>query len=58
MSIKAVFPFIGTLQQYSATKLTQDFIAGLIVSIMVIPQSLAYAMLAGLPPEHGLYASI
>lgn len=35
-----------------------DFIAGIIVTIMLIPQSLAYALLAGLPPEVGLYASI
>lgn len=35
-----------------------DFIAGIIVTIMLIPQSLAYALIAGLPPEVGLYASI
>lgn len=35
-----------------------DFIAGFIVTIMLIPQSLAYALIAGLPPEVGLYASV
>lgn len=35
-----------------------DFVAGIIVTIMLIPQSLAYALIAGLPPEVGLYASI
>ena len=35
-----------------------DLVAGIIVTIMLIPQSLAYALIAGLPPEVGLYASI
>ena len=43
---------------YNSTVLTNDLVAALIVTIMLIPQSLAYAMLAGLPPEIGLYASI
>lgn len=43
---------------YNGTTLTNDLIAAGIVTIMLIPQSLAYAMLAGLPPEVGLYASI
>ncbi|WP_372731258.1 SulP family inorganic anion transporter [Novosphingobium sp.] len=43
---------------YNATVFTNDLVAALIVTIMLIPQSLAYAMLAGLPPEIGLYASI
>lgn len=43
---------------YSRDTLTSDLLAAVIVTIMLIPQSLAYAMLAGLPPEVGLYASI
>lgn len=43
---------------YGRTMFTNDLIAAGIVTIMLIPQSLAYAMLAGLPPEMGLYASI
>jgi sulfate permease, SulP family len=46
------------LRQYKKDWVHGDFIAGVIVTIMLIPQSLAYAMLAGLPPEVGLYASI
>ncbi|MCZ4317275.1 sulfate permease [Comamonadaceae bacterium G21597-S1] len=46
------------LRQYRARWLAGDLTAGLIVTVMLIPQSLAYAMLAGLPPQVGLYASI
>ena len=43
---------------YKRETLLSDGVAALIVTIMLIPQSLAYAMLAGLPPEVGLYASV
>lgn len=43
---------------YSSDTLRNDVVAAVIVTIMLIPQSLAYALLAGLPPEMGLYASI
>lgn len=43
---------------YSRGMLLNDLLAALIVTIMLIPQSLAYALLAGLPPQAGLYASI
>ncbi len=46
------------LRQYQKAWLAGDLTAGLIVTVMLIPQSLAYALLAGLPPEVGLYASI
>ena len=46
------------LRAYKASSLGGDAVAGLIVTVMLIPQSLAYAMLAGLPPQAGLYASI
>ncbi len=46
------------LQPYPKDKLGADLAAGLIVTILVIPQSLAYALLAGLPPQLGLYVSI
>jgi len=46
------------LQSYKRAYLQGDMSAGLIVTIMLIPQSLAYALLAGLPPQIGLYASI
>lgn len=46
------------LPGYNRQTAAQDGVAAIIVTIMLIPQSLAYAMLAGLPPEVGLYASI
>lgn len=46
------------LRDYRTAWLAGDLTAGLIVTVMLIPQSLAYALLAGLPPEVGLYASI
>jgi len=46
------------LRTYQSAWLAGDLTAGLIVTVMLIPQSLAYALLAGLPPEVGLYASI
>ncbi|WP_137896320.1 sulfate permease [Ramlibacter sp. 2FC] len=45
-------------RQYTRATLVGDAVAALIVTIMLIPQSLAYALLAGLPPEVGLYASV
>ncbi|MBX9832683.1 MAG: sodium-independent anion transporter, partial [Burkholderiaceae bacterium] len=46
------------MRNYQKTWLSGDVVAGVIVTVMLIPQSLAYALLAGLPPEVGLYASI
>ncbi len=52
-------PFIPSwLVSYKQSWLYGDIVAGVIVTIMLIPQSLAYALIAGLPPEVGLYASI
>ncbi|MCC4265954.1 sulfate permease [Oceanimonas baumannii] len=53
-----MMPIPGWAKEYNRSTLTQDGAAALIVTLMLIPQSLAYAMLAGLPPQAGLYASI
>ncbi len=53
-----IFPAIDWLRPYDRATFTSDALAAVIVTIMLIPQSLAYAMLAGLPAEVGLYASI
>ena len=43
---------------YSFVKLRKDLLAGLTVSVVEVPQSMAYAMVAGVPPSYGLYTSI
>lgn len=58
MKLSRYLPILEWGRQYNSTTLTNDGVAAIIVTIMLIPQSLAYAMLAGLPPEIGLYASI
>jgi SulP family sulfate permease len=56
--MRKYFPFFEWLGSYDSQTFSSDLIAAIIVTIMLIPQSLAYALLAGLPPETGLYASI
>lgn len=51
-------PLCAELRHYDRGTLSQDLIAGTITAILLIPQALAYALLAGLPAEVGLYASI
>jgi sulfate permease, SulP family len=52
------FPVIRWFPEYRREQLSGDVIAGVIVAVMLIPQGMAYATLAGLPPQVGLYASI
>ena len=58
MSAKKYLPFLNWARTYNTSTLGNDLTASLIVTVMLVPQSLAYAMLAGLPPVVGLYASI
>ncbi|RJL02916.1 SulP family inorganic anion transporter, partial [Paracoccus siganidrum] len=53
-----ILPVLDWGRRYDGAAFRGDLIAAVIVTIMLIPQSLAYAMLAGLPPEAGIYASI
>lgn len=57
MNWSRVFPFLDWLATYNKADRSGDIIAGLTVAVMLIPQGMAYAMLAGLPPIIGLYAS-
>lgn len=50
--------FANTLLPWDATRLIPDISAGVIIAIMLVPQAIAYAFLAGLPPEAGLFASL
>ncbi len=51
-------PAFDWLRSYNKSDAVADLIAGIVVTVLLIPQSLAYALLAGVPPEVGLYASI
>ncbi len=51
-------PLLQGFKNYSKTDFLKDLIAGLTVGVVVIPQGMAYAMIAGMPPVYGLYASI
>jgi SulP family sulfate permease len=52
-----VFPFLEWFRNYNAERLRLDGVSGLTVALVLIPQSMAYAQLAGLPAYYGLYAS-
>ncbi len=58
MRLSQYLPILDWGRTYRGETLINDLVAAAIVTIMLIPQSLAYAMLAGLPPQIGLYASI
>ncbi len=58
MYLRKLIPATRWLTGYTRQNLVNDALAAIIVTIMLIPQSLAYALLAGLPAEMGLYASI
>ncbi|HIP39725.1 MAG TPA: SulP family inorganic anion transporter [Desulfocapsa sulfexigens] len=55
--IQTIFPFISWFKEYSGKSFKNDLIAGITVALVLIPQSMAYAQLAGLPSYYGLYAS-
>ena len=53
-----IFPFLDWFKNYTPMQLKMDASAGLTVALVLIPQSMAYAQLAGLPAYYGLYASL
>ncbi|CCN45563.1 putative SULFATE TRANSPORTER [Vibrio nigripulchritudo MADA3029] len=58
LTAKSFFSFISWGKSISASTLKADLLAGLTGAIIVLPQGVAYAMIAGLPPEYGLYTAI
>ncbi|MBG7630111.1 MAG: sulfate permease, partial [Bacteroidetes bacterium] len=58
MNFKNILPVLGWLPNYKKAWLKGDLGAGLTVGVMLIPQGIAYAMIAGLPPIYGLYTAM
>ncbi|MDB2606674.1 sulfate permease [Zobellia sp.] len=56
--MRRILPFLEWITDYNKSLFSKDLIAGLTVGIVLIPQGMAYAMIAGLPPVYGLYASL
>ncbi len=56
--MQKLFPFLSWLRTYKWPYLPSDLMAGITVAIVLIPQGLAYALIAGLPAVYGLYASL
>ncbi len=57
-SLLRLLPFLSWMAQITPATLRADFMAGLTGAIIVLPQGVAYAFIAGLPPEYGLYTAI
>lgn len=55
---RTLVPLLGHLRALDRGAWSDDLVAGTITAILLVPQGMAYALLAGLPPEVGLYASI
>ena len=58
MNWKKYLPILEWLPNYPKQQLPADILAGITIGVMVIPQGMAYGMLAGLPPIYGLYATL
>ena len=56
--MKTFIPILNWLPDYKSEYLKDDFIAGFTVAVLLIPQGMAYALIAGLPPIYGLYAAL
>ena len=56
--LRQFFPIFDWLPKYKKEYLSNDIVAGLTVGILLVPQGMAYAMIAGLPPVFGLYAAL
>jgi len=57
-SLQRLLPFLVWVKQVDKVSLRADFLAGLTGAVIVLPQGVAYAFIAGLPPEYGLYTAI
>lgn len=58
MNIKKIIPILEWLPNYNTSLFKGDLVAGITVGIVLIPQGIAYALIAGLPPIYGLYCAL
>ncbi|MGD8742944.1 MAG: SulP family inorganic anion transporter [Granulosicoccaceae bacterium] len=58
MKLTAIFPFLGWFKLSTKESIKADFLAGLTGAVIVLPQGVAFATIAGLPPEYGLYTAM
>lgn len=58
MKLEAIFPFLLWFKFVTKESIKADFFAGLTGAVIVLPQSIAFATIAGLPPEYGLYTAM
>ncbi len=58
MKVNALFPFLAWFKLVNKTTLKADLIAGITGAVIVLPQGIAFATIAGLPPEYGLYTAM
>ena len=56
--MKKIFPILDWILKYKPEYFKNDLVAGITVAILLIPQGMAYALIAGLPPVYGLYAAL
>jgi hypothetical protein len=56
--LKRIFPFLTWISHYDRSTWYGDLVAGFTVGVLLIPQGMAYAMIAGMPPIYGLYAAL
>jgi len=58
MKLQKYLPFLQDAKEYTKEKFKKDFIAAITVAVIALPQSMAYAIIAGVSPKYGLYAAI
>ena len=58
LALTRLLPFLSWSRRYGRGDLTGDLLAGATTAVLLIPQAMAYALLAGLPPIYGLYAAL
>ena len=58
MKLASIFPFLTWFRLVTRSSLKDDFIAGLTGAVIVLPQGIAFAAIAGLPPQYGLYTAM